>query len=113
VGLPRGANILSLLAPYLARAGQSGTWKAKGSSADAHGFPQFGAAVAIDLIFLQKQSLILTDGGEEVRSEAQALVSEEVGIGDIITYGGIEYEVKAVQVPPPIINTDTIRKLFF
>jgi len=102
-----------LLDIYQDICGQAGTWKAKGSGSDRYGFPVFGEAVAIDLIFSRKQKMIKNASGDEVLSEAQALVSEAVGLGDLINYGGTEYEVKAIDESPPIVTSETMRTLYF
>lgn len=104
---------MSLLAAYQKVAGQTGTWRARGSSHDEYGFPSFGSAVSIDLIFSLKQTKILNAKGEEDTSQAQALVSEAVGVGDLITYNSIEYVVKAIDDAPPIITSDTLRTVYF
>ena len=104
---------MSLLSVYQDICGQAGTWKAKSSSPDAYGFPTFGAAVSIDLIFSRKQKLIKNGNGDEELSEAQALVSEAVGVSDLITYDSVEYEVKAVDEAPPVITSDVMRTIYF
>ena len=103
---------MSLLSPYLEAAGQAGTWKAI-TGIDPYGFPTFGAAVSIDLIFSRKQKLIKNGNGDEELSEAQALVSEAVGVSDLITYDSVEYEVKAVDEAPPVITSDVMRTIYF
>ena len=104
---------MSLLSVYQDICGQAGTWKAKSSSPDAYGLPTFSAAVSIDLIFSRKQKVIKNGKGEEELSEAQALVSVAVGVGDLITYGGTEYEVKAIDEAPPIVTSDVMSSIYF
>ena len=103
---------MSLLSIYQEAADQAGTWKAI-TGTDPYGFPEYGDPVPIDLIFSRHQKLIKNASGDEVLSAAQALVSEAVGLGDLINYNGTEYEVKAIDDAPPIITSDVMRTLYF
>ena len=103
---------MSLLSIYQEAAGQSGTWAAI-TGIDGYGYPEYATPVDIDLIFSRHQKLIKNASGDEVLSETQALISEAVGLGDLITFGGTEYEVKAVDDSPPIITSDVMRNVFF
>jgi len=114
----RGADLLTvqsagLLDDYLDIGGEAATWK-QATGTNEYGRSTFADPVDIILIWFQEQHKILDERGEEITSDAFALLVEAVAVGDIIRYQGRDYPILSVTSEPPLVTgNSTIRTASF